>query len=664
MLKNKIVEDKEMQRIYVCLALVDGFLVPTSQYPKIVKEHVEMAEDMNFFLSYPWVRLSFEMMMKSIKERDVEQLATTCVVVQGLLYALQLVILQAAPAIQEGSPSEEPDCSDSDGGPVADVGHPSAVPLKIANARRLGCNFELLVDPIICPDLELENEDDLPWEDDSEDPAVDNSVSLAPKGFLFSNDMFTGGCIPSQLELAPKKQKRGVKDKISCARKGQIAPPSQPACSTAQRLSSGAVSGLTGTCNLATMSRLLDSKLVALEDRIIKGVTNWFLKNPNIFVESARTLAKEGSADKQAAVPPPPAPTVNGVNETQTALDAQNVIDPDIFGNSIMEILKCYSPNQTEVGVVPSGGGVESAAVDELTAAVAEGTGDGGIEKKLSAVPGRRSKRLRTFSTKLDGWFQYDKKTKVLVGHPSPVVKYPNHIDDPEERSISIGGEASLSVKDVLDIIERKKHLSSKVMDALIKFSRHLLQTEDLNGEKLRVDLLDSKFFSKSTAHAKFKFPGDIVAQLVGSGESGLAELFTEEADFLYAPFNFDRKHWVSLCIDLCSTSIVVLDSNTQLPKDHDIFGEIQPFAPMLPYLLIQAGVYYGKRKRSTTPFSITRPSSIPQVKCLADSGIMSIFLIHAHATGGLEECGELTVEQLDPELKKFVYAIILASVE
>lgn len=96
MLKNKIVEDKDMRRIYACLAIVDGFLVPTSHYPKVVKEHVEMAEDINFFLAYPWGRPSFEMMMKSIKDRDVEQLATTCVAVQGLLYALQLVILQAA----------------------------------------------------------------------------------------------------------------------------------------------------------------------------------------------------------------------------------------------------------------------------------------------------------------------------------------------------------------------------------------------------------------------------------------------------------------------------------------------------------------------------------------------------------------------------------------
>ncbi|XP_023633652.1 uncharacterized protein LOC111829231 [Capsella rubella] len=298
------------------------------------------------------------------------------------------------------------------------------------------------------------------------------------------------------------------------------------------------------------------------------------------------------------------------------------------------------------------------------------------INMVAEAVPGRRSKRLRTFSTKLDGRFQYDKKTKLLVGHPSPVVKDLNFVDDPEkrcQRSISLGGEASLSNTKVFDIIKRKKHLSSKVMNALIKFSRHLLRTEDLDGEKLRVDLSDSNFvslllrqflkFSKSTVHGKFKFPGDVVAQLVCGGDSGRPELFTE-ADFLYVPFSFDLNHWVSLCIDLCSVSIVVLDSNTQLRKYHEIFGELQPFALMLPYLLIHVGVYHGKRKRSTTPFSITRPSSIPQVHCPAYYGIMSIFLIHAQATGGLEECYELTVEQLDPELKKFVSAIILAGVE
>ena len=44
---------------------------------------------------------------------------------------------------------------------------------------------------------------------------------------------------------------------------------------------------------------------------------------------------------------------------------------------------------------------------------------------------GRRSKRQRTISSKLDAQFQFDKKTKLLVGHPSPVA---SEVIDFEER--------------------------------------------------------------------------------------------------------------------------------------------------------------------------------------------------------------------------------------
>ncbi|EOA12318.1 hypothetical protein CARUB_v10007957mg [Capsella rubella] len=281
----------------------------------------------------------------------------------------------------------------------------------------------------------------------------------------------------------------------------------------------------------------------------------------------------------------------------------------------------------------------------------------GEVVPLAGAIPGRRSKRMRMFSTKLDGRFQYDKKTKVLVGHPSPVDQ--NIGMSPEERfqnsmkklksarTISLCGEVSLSSKDVLDLIERKKHLSAK---------------------KLRVDLLDSKFvsllfrqftkFSKVSDHKDFKFPSELVGQILGVGETGRAKLFME-ADFLYVPFNFDKKHWLSLCIDLHNGVIVVLDCNTQLRKDQEIISELQPIAFMLPYLLSQAGVFQPPRG----PFEIARPSCIPQVQSPLDSGIMAVFLIHAHATRGLEECSEVNVEQLDCEIKILVSAIILAGV-
>lgn len=143
MLKKKIVTDPQMRRRYACLALVDGFLLPTSHHPKIVKDHAEMSENLDTFLSLPWGRLSFDMMMKSIKERDVTQLATTCVAVQGLLWALQLVILQAVPTIQDGAVGEELGLVDSEEEEDEDTA-PRQIPFRLGNAKLLDSNCQVI----------------------------------------------------------------------------------------------------------------------------------------------------------------------------------------------------------------------------------------------------------------------------------------------------------------------------------------------------------------------------------------------------------------------------------------------------------------------------------------------------------------------------------------
>ncbi|EOA12311.1 hypothetical protein CARUB_v10007950mg [Capsella rubella] len=470
-----------------------------------------MCEDLHFFLAYPWGRLSFEMMMKSIKDRDVVQLATTCVAVQGIFYALQLVILQAASAIQEGSPAEEPPCSDSEEEPAARVGTRSYVPLKIANAKRLDGNREILVDPIIFPELDMDPNEDLTSDDDCDDVDVDNI-------------------------------KRGVLAKITRARKAQKAPPRQS---------------------------------VKNRDPSPAGISSGGVEVSGI------VSPREGQRIEVAENPP------LVVEDEEGHIKPVHVVD------------------QSGLGVIQT---------------------DSTVKYPLPVAEAER----------------YDKKTKVLVGHPSSIEKDSNIAVNPEERyqnslkqlkaarTISLGGEESLSNKDVVDIIERQKHHNAKVMDALIRFSRHLLRTDNLDGQKLRVDLLDLKF----------------VSLMIRVGDIGRALLFSE-ADFLYVPFNFDRKHWVSMCIDLPNGSIVVLDS------------ELQPIALMLPYLLSQASVF----QTPTGPFEITRPSCIPQVQSPLDSGIMAYFLIHAHAKGGLEECAEVKVEQLEFEIKRLVSAIILAGV-
>jgi len=206
------------------------------------------------------------------------------------------------------------------------------------------------------------------------------------------------------------------------------------------------------------------------------------------------------------------------------------------------------------------------------------------------------------------------------------------------------------------------------IMDALIKFSRHLLRTDDADGHKLRVDVLDSKFvsllfrlfpkFSRCSSKQDFQFPPHLIDLLNGRGEPDHVELFTE-ADFLYLPFNFDKKHWVALAVDLNCRKITVLDSNIQRRKDSAIQDEIMPLAVMLSFLFQQAAFNPSKRNCSMDPFSIERPLVIPQVASPLDTGIFSIFFIHTHATGGVTECVEFEVDGLQCEVKKLVLALI-----
>ena len=48
MLKKKVPDDPSLRIRYAVLALVDGYLLPTSHYPKIVKEHAEIGESIYF----------------------------------------------------------------------------------------------------------------------------------------------------------------------------------------------------------------------------------------------------------------------------------------------------------------------------------------------------------------------------------------------------------------------------------------------------------------------------------------------------------------------------------------------------------------------------------------------------------------------------------------
>ncbi|KAG7536772.1 Ulp1 protease family C-terminal catalytic domain [Arabidopsis suecica] len=612
MLKKKVTNDPSLRIRYAVLALVDGYLLPTSHHPKIIKEHAEMSENLTSFLTYPWGRLTFEMMMNSIKERELEQLATTSVAVQGLLYALQLVVLQAAPAIQEGPVSEETVGSESDEDTIEL--HPrQVVPFKLGNAKVLDTKCQTHVDPIIHPGVLLDPAEDVSWSDDEVDPRVDTMVKLAEEGFKFNNDMFPGGCIPSEVVVAPKKQKRSATLKGGRVRKsskqGRI--PKNPTGIRRTKQTVHNVEESVVLVDMNALSRMLDGKLNAQYKKIIKGVTDWFIANTLISAENGKDVPAENGKEV-------PADKGKGKKVTVPQSNPLHLSDGDDDFDTLFP-LRPPSHRSSRVGKVAH--------------RVSQVPGEGlGLDNSVEGI-----------ASYYNGLFPGDCSGSRAADGVA------NHVDD-EENGLGI----------------------CQVMDALLKFSRHILRTDEVDGEKLRVDVLDTKFisqlcrlypkFTKAPASQDFQFPTALVDAVCGVGELDRAELFTE-VDYLYLPFNFDKKHWVALCVDLNCAKIIVLDSNVHLRTDASIKVDIEPLSKMLPILFRQAASNPIMSQLLPTPFSVERSLCIPQVTSHVDAGLMTIFLIHAHAAGGMDACAEFLPECIEAETKKLVSAIILAGV-
>ncbi|CAN7097283.1 unnamed protein product, partial [Brassica rapa subsp. narinosa] len=104
-----------------------------------------------------------------------------------------------------------------------------------------------------------------------------------------------------------------------------------------------------------------------------------------------------------------------------------------------------------------------------------------------------------------------------------------------------------------------------------------------------------------------------------------------------YLPFNFDRKHWVGICVDCETWTIYVLDCNTAIKSVKEIVKELTPLAEAFPYLLIQAGGV--SIEGDVVPMIIERVKGVAQNTLIGDSAVTAVVLMWNHCLGGLESC-------------------------
>lgn len=115
----------------------------------------------------------------------------------------------------------------------------------------------------------------------------------------------------------------------------------------------------------------------------------------------------------------------------------------------------------------------------------------------------------------------------------------------------------------------------------------------------------------------------------------------------IYFPFNFDRQHWVGICVDFKSLGFQVLDCNLAFRSETLAMKELRPLAQMIPYIVNQI------TSSGLKHLVFERVKGIPQNSIYVDAAVSVVLLIQYHSMGGVEACNCLKPEWLSGEAQK-----------
>ncbi|KAF3559288.1 hypothetical protein F2Q69_00011793 [Brassica cretica] len=218
MMRKKMVVDPEIKLKYAYLSLLAAVILPRTHTPRISHEAAGMIKDIDAFFAYPWGRVSFDMLMSSLKEKKEVALSQNPIALKGFVLSLQLVMVECVPAltevVQEGSSSgsdrdsgDDDDTNDHEKGGKKHKSWACAGDRCFSEDSRMqlvpnlenvmpSCYFHLqaLVQSVMLDSNgETNVAADHQWSDDEDDVGVGNMVKLIDQRFPFTPSCFVGG---------------------------------------------------------------------------------------------------------------------------------------------------------------------------------------------------------------------------------------------------------------------------------------------------------------------------------------------------------------------------------------------------------------------------------------------------------------------------------------
>ncbi|KAF8115524.1 hypothetical protein N665_0026s0067 [Sinapis alba] len=638
MLKKKEVSEKETRVKYALLALLASVILPTTHTPRISHEHEEKIKELDLFLAFPWGRLSFDLLMSSIKERNEVSLSQNTIALKGFVLALQLVMVEVVPALTEpvhegGSSDSEGDfAEDEDLGDELCQGKRSISP---RHARETDCAGNAAVLSIISVgNKDLSGQSKFGWSDEEDDVGVNNLLHKIQEGFQFSHSSFKGGA--SEADVARMREERINEAEIRKTIKHKT------------NLMTGDAVGLEYIATTVKARLSEDISRIEVQGDIVKMIT------PHVIVPSHPSMQPEVEEG----------PVLSSHNYNQTAMTIPHLGAYIIHGD--ISTLGSDKTNPKQGCVVSSPPVKTSTQVDAthiiekamrfVDNAEIEITNDHTVWVTLTRnndlSPREKSKWQKVLPRALVGDYECDKTfltrawevyvagnhTRDKIDHAAKFSKLIEMLKIPF--SFNVNG-VKVDSKDLSVLVDKSSQLPAKVVDVLT----HHIRSVYFSHTDHPPPTLSTSWTQKS-----FKFPPSLC-------ESLIAASLNMEASRFYFPFNFDKTHWVGVCIDTTNWQLVVLDCNTSIHTDALLSKQMRPVSVMFPYVMRQVGKPIGAKELKA--FAIDRPRTVPQNHNQFELAITAVLLIQAHTFGGVYVCKCITPNVLDAHVQRDATKIV-----
>ncbi|CDY37770.1 BnaA10g05510D [Brassica napus] len=656
MLKKRTVKDSCIRVKYALLALLAAVILPTTHTPRISQDHTELIKDIDDFFAYPWGRVSFDMLMSSIKERKEVSLSQNTIALKGFVLSLQLVMVEAIPALTEvvndgsSSGSKSDGCEEDD---LVDEDKNGKRSLSPGHARAIDAAGEVAVHSIIVEDKEhFKASPDLGWSDDEEDPIVDNLMSLLEQQFPFNKSSFTGGV--TKLEV--NRMREGAK--IEAINRKTVKPKQTKQTTTSEvidvesvasivrdKVSSGQipVSSSAQTENISNVARdgqhrdirrtsphCVGIHTESAQNDIINDAIRFANQTTSLPVDVRASMC-ENDVDHSQSSPDTVRTTLFQAERPhwkETVTEGASMCENDVDHSQ-------SSPDTNLDHELPfpkptfSLGLTQEERPHQKEAATEEICEQ---DDQLGAC--RKSKRLKALPKSLVGQYECDMRllNRARVAFVDPdntggnidyAAKFSSLLDKLKTPFTIRIGQSTLESNDLNELVQRSSPLPPKVVDVLIG---HISSQFTLNSPPNQSNhpvFMDTQFVSQ------------------------LSKLFTK-----FSKMSKKESFWFPSHI---------LERVRTLRTDSMMVKEVTPIAQMFPYLLKQGGKQL--LHKDARAFPIERPRSIPQNTSHADSAVSALLLVQAHAVAGVDVCKCITPDKIGSEVETLAVMFYEATV-